>query len=461
MVFSSGVFLYLFLPVFLAAYYALPRRASSLVIAFASYIFYGWWRPDFVGLMLFSTVVDFFCGRRIVAAQERGERGKTWLLVSMAVNLGLLGYFKYANFGVDSFNAIAANFGVGPLDWPKVVLPVGISFYTFQTMSYTIDVYRREATVVDRFSDFMCYVALFPQLVAGPIVRYSTVAEQLRHRSHTFAKFYQGVLCFQSGFVRKILIADTLGQVADPAFATEALPLVDAWTGLLAYTLQIYFDFSGYSDMAIGLGLMLGFRFPVNFNGPYRSTSITDFWRRWHISLSSWLRDYLYVPLGGNRKGNLRTYVNLMATMLLGGLWHGAAWTFVIWGAYQGIWLAAERAFGKRAFWFALPQPLQILATFVVAMFGWVPFRASSLDGCLTYLGSLFGGSPEGPLLEILPLHVGVLAIGMLVAWLPFTTQRLASRAPLTWVVVLQPLFLVALLQLQYQDHVPFLYYQF
>ncbi|MEZ5974109.1 MAG: MBOAT family O-acyltransferase [Planctomycetota bacterium] len=277
MVFASPIFLYYFLPLFLGLYYTVPRGLRSLVIAIASYVFYGWWRPDFVLLMWFSTLVDFTAGRRITAARLAGGRGKPWLWLSLVVNLGLLGYFKYFNFGIDTLNAIFAPFGGPMLHVGKIVLPVGISFYTFQTLSYTIDVYRGSAAPVKSFQDFMCYVSLFPQLVAGPIVRYNTVAEQLHDRTHTRSKFYRGLLAFQAGMVKKVLIADVLGQLADQAFSGAALDGTHSWLGALAYTFQIYFDFSGYSDMAIGLGLMIGFQFPVNFDQPYRAISITDF----------------------------------------------------------------------------------------------------------------------------------------------------------------------------------------
>jgi alginate O-acetyltransferase complex protein AlgI len=480
MIFASAIFLYAFLPLFLAVYYLSPRGWRSFIIALASYLFYGWWRPDFVILMWVSTLLDFHCGRRITEARSGGGRGKPWVVLSICANLGLLGYFKYANFGIDTLNTLLADMGAEPFSWTTVILPVGISFYTFQTMSYTIDVYRGTSPAVRSFRDFMCYVALFPQLVAGPIVRYNTVAEQLKTRTHTFGKFYQGVLAFQSGLAKKVLIADILGPVADEAFRavelagasglTDAASVVgaasitsaDAWVGTLAYTFQIYFDFSGYSDMAIGLGLMMGFRFPINFDQPYRALSITDFWRRWHVSLSTFLRDYLYVPLGGNRKGVLRTYTNLALTMLLGGLWHGAAWTFIAWGAYQGIWLVIERLAGKRSLYAAAPRVLQIAATFVLAMFGWVLFRADSMQAAGTFFGAMFGGGATGGLsLQVgsLQLLVGVAAA--LLVWGMPTTQALVHRARARWTLPLQAAFLLALIHLHYEDHVPFLYFQF
>ncbi len=464
MVFGSGVFLYVFLPLFLALYYLSPKGLRTLFVALASYVFYGWWRPDFVSLMLISTVVDYTCGKRIVAARSEGRTGKRWVTASVIVNLGLLGYFKYANFGIESLNAILASGGHEPIAWTTVILPVGISFYTFQTLSYTIDVFRGTAEPVKSFKDFMCYVAMFPQLVAGPIVRYNSIAEQLHSRTHTLGKFYRGVLAFQAGFIKKMLIADTLGQLADEAFAADALGPLASWIGTAGYTFQIYFDFSGYSDMAIGLGLMIGFSFPINFNSPYRSVSITDFWRRWHISLSTFLRDYLYVPLGGNRKGKVRTYVNLSATMLLGGLWHGAAWTFIAWGAYQGFWLVLERLAGRKSLLGWLPKPFHIPVTMVFVMVGWVLFRAEDLPSAGQHIASMFGFAPSGvELTEIYlkPVHylAGIAAIA--VTWLAPTTQKLIRSTPAWWTLSLQPVFLLALVQLHHASHVPFLYFQF
>lgn len=461
MVFASTIFLYYFLPLFLAVYYLTPGRGKSLVIAVASYVFYGWWRPDFVILMLISTVVDYRCGKGILADRDDEKTGRRWVVLSLFVNLGLLGYFKYANFGIDTLNAALAPFQVGPMQWAEVVLPVGISFYTFQTLSYTVDVYRGHAPPVRAFKDFMCYVAMFPQLVAGPIVRYNTIAEQLFARTHTIDKFSRGILFFQAGLAKKVLIADNLGGLADQAFAASGLTAGGAWAGILAYTFQIYFDFSGYSDMAIGLGLMMGFRLPVNFNQPYRSISVTDFWRRWHISLSSFLRDYLYIPLGGNQKGPIRTYVNLALTMLLGGLWHGANWTFIAWGAYQGFWLIVERLSGKKSLYGNAPRAVQMAVTFVIVIFGWVLFRAETVSGALDYSGALLGFGTGVTPLAIEPLHVVAGLIAIIVVWGLPTTQEVLFRAAPKVAIALQPAFLLSLAQVHYADHVPFLYFQF
>ncbi len=412
--------------------------------------------------MWISTVVDYTCGKRIVRANSSGSRGKGWLLLSVFLNLGLLAYFKYFNFGVDTLNSIFAQFDGPSLQFAQVILPVGISFYTFQTLSYTVDVYRGQAAPVRSFRDFMCYVALFPQLVAGPIVRYNTIAEQLHSRTHSLDKFYRGVLAFQAGMVKKLLIADVLGQVADVAFAASDLTPAHAWLGAIAYTFQIYFDFSGYSDMAIGLGLMIGFRFPVNFDQPYRSISITDFWRRWHISLSSFLRDYLYLPLGGNRKGRIRTYINLSMTMLIGGFWHGANWTFIAWGAYQGFWLVAERLAGRRPFYFRLPCALQMACTFVLVIFGWVLFRSESIGAAGEYFSTMFGFSGAGEVqLPLRPIHGYAALAGAAVIWLMPTTQTLMHDAKARWAIPLQVAFWLSLVHLHYVSHVPFLYFQF
>ena len=398
MLFTSPVFLYAFLPLFLALYAATPRGWRSLTIAVASYVFYGWWRPDFVLLMLVSTAVDYACGRGIQRDREQGRpRRRRWLVLSLVVNLGLLAWFKYANFGIDTLNQVRAALGEPPIPWVDVVLPVGISFYTFQTLSYTVDVWRGVSPPVRNLRDFMCYVSMYPQLVAGPIVRYNTVAEQLHSRSHTLAKFGRGVLAFQIGLVKKVLVADVLGPLADAAFAVDDPTCLDAWIGILAYAFQIYFDFSGYSDMAIGLGLMIGFRLPINFDSPYRSISITDFWRRWHISLSSFLRDYLYIPLGGNRGSGRATYRNLMITMVLGGLWHGAAWTFVVWGGIHGGFLSLEHWRRQRRAARGLPEPPdnalrrtgQRLVTFHIVCLAWVFFRAESIETAFDLLGRL------------------------------------------------------------------------
>ncbi len=413
--------------------------------------------------MLVSTIVDYGCGTGVVRSQEKGGRGRRFLILSLIVNLGLLSYFKYANFGIDTLNNMLLRADMEPMRWVPVILPVGISFYTFQTISYTVDIYRGQSKPARQFRDMMCYVSMFPQLIAGPIVRYGSVAKQLHSRTHSLAKFYRGVLFFQCGFAKKLLIADVLAPLANQAFDGHDLATLDSWIGALAYAMQIYFDFSGYSDMAIGLGLMMGFRFPINFDSPYRAKSITDFWRRWHISLSSFLRDYLYRPLGGNRRGKIRTYVNLGLTMLIGGLWHGAAWTFICWGAYQGLWLIVERLHGKRPLYHRAPLFLRIGFTFVIALFGWVFFRSADITVAFNYFSSMFGfcESETPMLLELRPIFYLVGTVAIILVWFAPTSQRLVHRAHPAYALCLQFLFVLALMHLHFENHVPFLYYQF
>jgi alginate O-acetyltransferase complex protein AlgI len=348
-----------------------------------------------------------------------------------------------------------------------VILPVGISFYTFQSMSYAIDVYRGDAPAMRRLVDFCCFETLFPQLVAGPIVRYRDIALQMLHRTHTWDKFARGVAFFAVGMAKKVLIANPMGHVADRAFDAAALHAVDAWYGIVAYAFQIYFDFSGYSDMAVGLGLMMGFLFIQNFNQPYRAESITDFWRRWHISLSTWLRDYLYIPLGGNRLGAMRTYVNLMLVMLIGGLWHGASWNFVIWGGLHGGMLAAERVGGKKSAYRRLPRPIRVALTFFIVCIGWVFFRAHTLPQAVGYLTSLFGMAATNAGSEMIaaaiwtPFHVVIFLIAVAVVWKGpeswvFTRQLSPRRAG-----VVMGMLALAVVMMWSQAENPFLYFRF
>ncbi len=472
MVFAANVFVFGFLPVFLAVYYLVPRAWRSGVIALFSYLFYGWWRPDFVLLLWLSTVVDFTAGRRIARGRERGEDPRAWLWLSVCVNLGLLGYFKYANWGIDTLDAMLLAYGAEPVEMARVILPVGISFYTFQTMSYTIDVYRGTARPVDRIVDFAAYVAMFPQLVAGPIVRYNSVAEQLREREHSATKFSHGALRFMIGFCKKVLIADSVAPLVDATFANPVPTFADAWLGTFAYTVQLYYDFSGYSDMAIGLGLMMGFVFPENFDHPYTARSITEFWRRWHISLSTWLRDYLYVPLGGNRKGPVRTYVNLMITMALGGIWHGANWTFVLWGLWHGALLAAERRFTRKQDGVRVAPRWPLPVTLLLVMLGWVVFRAPDVATALGFYRGMVGLNGLGLSdvvawqvhgWAVLMLVVGLVLVWVAPAWRDFVGSRSeASRG--RWAnsyLVFVGLFVVAVSRLAAQSYTPFLYFQF
>jgi len=469
MVFTSQVFLFYFLPLVLAVFYALPRRARNLFLTLASYVFYGWWSPWFVLLMFSSTLIDWFCGLAITASGASVRKRKAGVAVSIVANLALLGFFKYFIFAQETLNQIIEAFGGVPTTLVHIVLPVGISFYSFQSMSYSVDLYRGQAERAKSFIDFCCYVSMFPQLVAGPIVRYREIADQLRERPHRGELFHLGVLNFAVGFAKKVLIANTIGEVADLCFGAGALPAHVAWFGVLAYSFQIYFDFSGYSDMAIGLGQMLGFQLPINFRSPYRADSITDFWRRWHVSLSSWLRDYLYIPLGGNKKGVKITYRNLMLTMLLGGLWHGAAWNFIVWGAIHGGALALERLVGKRPYYAGLPRPVRVAITYVIVLFAWVFFRAKDLGASVDYLGAMFAGAGDGTVGAVLagrvyqPLYVFVMVVGTALVWGGIETCELVERArrnaPLALGIFL--LFLLSVVAMFSQAENPFLYFQF
>lgn len=391
MVFSSRVFLFLFLPVTLALYFAAPKRLRNVVLLIASLFFYTWGEPRQFALMLISIGLNHGLG--LLAGTSRGRPAGRWVVpLAVVSNLGLLAYFKYANFLVDAANSVLAFGGLPAITFGSVALPVGISFYTFQAMSYVIDVSRGEAQAQRNPINTALYISLFPQLIAGPIVRYVDVAAQIEERSVTLAGFADGVGRFVIGLAKKVLLADALATGADAIFdlSDSGLSFGVAWLGITCYTLHLYFDFSGYSDMAIGLGGMFGFRFCENFNYPYTSRSITDFWRRWHLSLSTWFRDYLYVPLGGNRRGPTRTYFNLLTVFLLCGLWHGANWTFLLWGAFHGLFLIAERGGLSRRL-AALPAPLQHLYALTVIMFGWVLFKAETLGHAASYWRAMVG----------------------------------------------------------------------
>ncbi len=487
MVFSSHLFVFYFLPLVLLIYHALPRRwMKHGALTLLSYLFYGWANPLFVFLMAYSTLIDYVCGLVMAGQLRRGawgrpipllERGGSRspaqtlaLVASIVTNLSLLGFFKYFNFGVANYNALLDLAGLEHHAWRdalRITLPLGISFYTFQSMSYSIDVYRGDARAVRSPVDFACYVAMFPQLVAGPIIRFHEVDDQLRHRTHTLEKFARGVGFISLGLAKKVLLANACGKIADMAFDAGSVGLGDAWFGATAYAFQIYFDFSGYSDMAIGLGLMLGFVFPKNFDSPYRAGSVTEFWRRWHLSLSTWLRDYLYIPLGGNRKGGARTYVNLALVMLLGGLWHGAAWNFIIWGAIHGAMLALERAMGKDPIYVRLPRPLKVAITFIILLGTWVFFRSPDLSSALGYLKSMagFGAAQEGAglLAGIIyqPYYLLSFIIAGVVVWGCPQTWDFTRR--MTWpkVVVVLGALLVSLVVLTTQEFNPFIYFIF
>ena len=391
MVFSSVVFFFYYLPAVLAVYYLLPARSRNLWLFLVNLGFYGWGEPVYILLMLFSICLNYVSGRLIaVYRQEQNNKAKTVLIVNTALNLALLVVFKYADLIIGTFDSV---FGAS-IPLPHLALPIGISFYTFQTMSYPIDIYRGDARVQKNFINFGTFVALFPQLIAGPIVRYKDISEQLESRTLDVQRFSAGVQRFVVGLGKKVLIANNIGALWDIYSAEPSLTTAGAWLGAIAFSLQLYFDFSGYSDMAIGLGRMLGFEFLENFNYPYISKSVTEFWRRWHISLGTWFRDYLYIPLGGNRRGLPRQMLNILIVWALTGLWHGANWTFLLWGLYYAAFLLIEKLFLLK--YVQNSTFLGRIYTLLVAVFGWMLFQIDSVPAVLHYWSAMIGASSSG-----------------------------------------------------------------
>lgn len=389
MVFSSTIFLCVYLPLVLLGYYICPKKGRNLFLLIASLVFYAWGEPKYVFLMIFSILINYVFGRLMDKNRGRQKRMKLMLVLSVVIDLGLLSVFKYTDFIITNINAIfGSNF-----DLLNIALPIGISFYTFQAMSYTIDVYRDDVRVQKNLIDFGMYITMFPQLIAGPIVRYADVQDQLAERSVTTADFSEGVMRFVVGLGKKVLLANQMGAVWSDIYALGGdVSALMAWTGAIAYTFQIYFDFSGYSDMAIGLGRMFGFKFPENFRYPYQSVSITDFWRRWHITLSTWFKEYLYIPLGGNRRGLARQALNLLIVWSLTGFWHGAGWNFVMWGLYYFVILFIEKLFLLKAL-DKLPKFFRHVYALLLIIIGWVIFASDDVSVLLPYLGSMFGAN--------------------------------------------------------------------
>lgn len=388
MLFSSIVFLFTFLPVTLLVYHLVPDKMKNIVLLICSLVFYAWGEPVYVILMILSILFNYVSGIDIERNLENPFKAKQSLVIAVGVNLLILGFFKYYGFLIESLNAVL------PVELPykELALPIGISFYTFQTLSYIIDVYRGKVQVQRNLISFGVYVTMFPQLIAGPIVKYTDVERQLREREITMEKFGDGAIYFVRGLAKKVLIANMTGMVFTKvsAMAFADMSVLTAWIGCIAYTFQIYFDFSGYSDMAVGLGKMLGFEFMKNFDYPYLSKSITEFWRRWHISLGTWFREYVYIPLGGNRKGTERTIINLMIVWFLTGLWHGASWNFVMWGVYYGVLLIIEKfVIGNRLE--KIPGLFRHFYTLLFVMIGWVFFFSPTLGSAWKYLGVMFG----------------------------------------------------------------------
>ena len=391
MVFSSSLFLLYFLPAFLIIYFILGKRYKNLFALLASIFFYAWGAPDFIFIVLGSIFIDFYIVKFL--SRSSGKKKRILLALSVILNIGLLLYFKYANFFIENVNSLLAVLGSENIRWTKIALPIGISFFTFQKLTYSVDVYRGVHKPLNKVTDFALYILMFPQLIAGPIVRFNEIADQIEDRSwnENNNNRLTGFFRFTIGLAKKVLIANVLGEQVDLVFGMDGLNFntVTAWLGILAYAFQIYFDFSGYSDMAIGIGRMIGFKFPENFNNPYISQSITEFWRRWHITLGRFMRDYLYIPLGGNRVSTQRLYFNLWFVFLVSGLWHGAAWNFVIWGAFHGFFLVADKLFLLK-FYQKIGKVPGIIITFILTLVGWVLFRADNIHVAGDYLNNMF-----------------------------------------------------------------------
>ncbi len=438
MLFSSNTFLFGFLPAVVVLYYLCPRRCRNVLLLVSSLIFYGWGEPKYVLLMLVSILLNYFCGLAAARQQSRQRSTRGVLVLGVVLNLGMLGFFKYGTFFFGSA-------------FPDIPLPIGISFYIFQAMSYLIDVCRREVEVQKNVLTFGTYVTLFPQLIAGPIVRYRDVAEMLECRRENLPQFSRGVQRFVVGLSKKVLLANTFGSAWNVLQVTTGTAA--AWLGLLCYTLQIYFDFSGYSDMAIGLGQLFGFTFLENFNYPYISASITEFWRRWHISLSTWFKEYVYIPLGGNRKGLARQIFNILVVWLLTGLWHGASWNFVLWGGYYAALLILEKCWLLKA-GEKLPLVLRRMMTMVLVMLGWALFYFENLGALGAFLGRLFTAVPSAGIAFYLP----VTALGCLCATPALKRVKLPDGV--RWGLCIL-LLLLCVASLARQSYNPFIYFRF
>jgi alginate O-acetyltransferase complex protein AlgI len=400
MVFSSSLFLIWFLPVFLITYFLVPYKYRNALALVASVIFYSWGAPKFIFVILGTTFLDFHLVKWMSGSKSKLQR-RLLLTLSVSVNLGLLFYFKYSNFFVENLDAMLKVFGINGLHWSKLIMPIGISFYTFETVTYVVDVYRRVQAPLTRFWDYQLYIILFPKLIAGPIGRYHEIADQIvdRRAFETADNRFLGMFRFIIGLAKKVLIANVLGAEVDRIFALGPMNITTptAWIGIVAYSFQIYYDFSGYSDMAIGIAKMLGFTFPENFNNPYTSRNITEFWRRWHMTLGRWMKDYLYIPLGGSRvKTKTRLFFNLWLVFLISGLWHGAAWNFIIWGGFHGLFLVLDRLFLIK-FTEKIGKVPSVILTYFITLIGWVLFRATDLTQAWLYIRKMFafeGGFP-------------------------------------------------------------------
>lgn len=465
MVFSSTIFIFIFLPLILFLYYIVGKKIKNYVLLISSLIFYAWGGVAYLKILIVSIILNYSFGILIDKYSNREMLKKVILTLCVILNLSILFYYKYYDFFIENANVL---FGTN-LSLKHIVLPIGISFFTFQGMSYIIDIYRGDGNVNKNPFSVALYISLFPQLVAGPIIKYKTIDKEIRSRKESIEQFSYGINRFVLGLSKKVIIADILGDMADNIFKLyeTGIDTPTAWIGAICYTFQIYYDFSGYSDMAIGLGHMFGFRFMENFNYPYISRSITEFWRRWHISLSTWFREYLYIPLGGNRKGNV--YVNLFIVFLVTGIWHGASWTFILWGIWHGIFIVIERFIKNKSWYINIPNAVKHLITMFIVIIGWVLFRADNVSQALGYLEVMFGANSNTSLYEFtyfmnkkLVLWIVVASLGSL----PVMSNKLRKyngnkSFEIISTVVILTLFILSIVFIVNSTYSPFIYFQF
>jgi len=474
MVFSSSLFLLYFFPFFLIIYFLSPYKLRNLVIVLASILFYSWGGPKYIFIIFFSIILDFFFAKLIY--QAKGNKRKLLLSIALTINIGFLAYFKYANFFLDNLNLSLIFYGFNTIDYLKVALPIGISFFTFHEMSYIIDVYRDDKPPMRNIVDYSLYILFFPQLIAGPIIRFNEISDQIINRKNqeTIDNKLVGFYRFIIGLSKKVLIANVLGAEADRIFAMNIADInsITAWIGITAYAFQIYFDFSGYSDMAIGIARILGFKFPENFNNPYISQSITEFWRRWHITLSRWMRDYLYIPLGGNKVNTLtKLYFNLWMVFLLSGLWHGASWNFVAWGSYHGLFLIADRLFLLKFLQSIGKLPAMII-TFLITLVGWTFFRITDISLVFSFIGKMFAFNCSGELLYFDEKFIFIMILAFFFSFIMafrigdrlekfFFANSFSMKANYSMTLLCIILFIISLADITSSGFNPFIYFRF
>ncbi len=467
MVFSSSVFIFMFLPLVVFLYYISGKKLRNYILLLASLLFYAWGGMNYLKILIVSILINYIFGLLIDKTVDKKGLRKFFLILGIILNLALLFYYKYYDFFIANTNAL---FNMN-LEFKRIVLPIGVSFFTFQGMSYIIDIYRNDGKVNRNIFSVALYISLFPQLVAGPIIKYKTIDEQIRNRKESIEYFSYGINRFVIGLGKKIIISDMLGAISDNIFllaSSSGIDMITAWIGAICYTLQIYFDFSGYSDMAIGLGYFFGFKFPENFNYPYISKSITEFWRRWHISLSTWFKEYLYIPLGGNRRGNV--YFNLFVVFLVTGLWHGASWNFVIWGLWHGLFMIIERFIRDKEWYKKIPSYIKVPITLFIVVIGWVLFKATTLEEGLKYLSIMFGLSTFSNITFEYTYFISrkliVLIIIGIIASTPilkdiFNRYRDIKVFELIKTILITLLFIISIIFMVNSTYSPFIYFQF